>query len=81
MLTGFQTPNQTATAVMEAARKAGRAVGVSGVRGAGASGDLVLQSGGLRDRIGDPQLEVVEVSGTGTMTIQVVGVPECHQKW
>ena len=81
MLTGLPTLRQTAAAVMEAARKAGRALDVGEARGAGASGSLVLQSGGLRGRIGDPQPEVVEVSGTGTMMIPVVGVLECHQKW
>ena len=80
MLTGLPTLSQTATAVMEAARRAGRAVDVAKVRGEGA-GNVAPLSGGLRDQIGDPQLEVVEVSGTGTTMIQVAGVPECHQKW
>ena len=74
MLNGFPTHSQTATAVMEAARKAGRALDVARIRGEGAGNEAPL-SGGLRDQIGDPQLEVVEVSGTGTMTIQVVGSP------
>ena len=81
MLTGLATRNQTAAVVMEEARKAGRALDVGVVRGEGASGNLVLQSGGLRDQIGDPQLEVVEVSGTGMMMIPVGGDLECHQKW
>ena len=80
MLTGLPTLSQTATAVMEAARKAGRALDVAKVRGEGV-GNVAPWSGGLRDQIGDPQQEVVGVSGTGTMTLQVVGVPECHQKW
>ena len=83
MLTGLATRNQTPTAVMEEARKAGKALDVGVVIGAGASGSQVLQSGGLKDLIGGLQLEVVGASGTGTgmMMIPVGGDLDCHQKW
>ena len=81
LLIGLPLHRQTVAAV-KAARKAGRALDVGMVRGEGASnGKEAPQNGGLRDLIGDPQLVVVETIGTGTLMIQVVGVPECHQKW
>ena len=72
MLTGLQTLSQTATAVMEAARRAGKAVGVAKVLGKGA-GNGVLWNGGLSLQIGVPQLVEVIVAGTGPMMIQVGG--------
>ena len=74
MLTGLQTLSQTATAVMEAARRAGKAVGVAKVSGEGA-GNVVPWNGGLSHPIGDPQLAEVGVVGTGPMMIQVGGSP------
>ena len=72
MLTGLQTLSQTATAVMEAARRAGKAVGVAKVSGEGA-GNVAPWNGGLSHQIGDPQLVEVGVVGTGPMTIQIGG--------
>ena len=82
LLIGLPIHRQTVAAV-RAARKAGRALDVVRVSGEGASnGKEAPQNGGLRDLIGDPQLVVVMMIGTGTLTIQVfAGVPECHQKW
>ena len=74
MLTGFATLSQTAAAVVEAARRAGKAVGVAKVIGKGA-GNVVPWNGGLSLHIGIPQLVEVDVVGTGTMTIQVSGSP------
>ena len=72
MLTGLQTLSQTATAVMEAARRAGKAVGVAKVSGEGA-GNVAPWNGGLSHQIGGPQLVEVGVVGTGPMTIQIGG--------
>ena len=59
---------------MEAARRAGKAVGVAKVRGEGA-GNVAPWNGGLSHQIGDPQLVEVGVVGTGPMMIQVGGSP------
>ena len=72
MLTGFATLSQTAAAVVEAARRAGKAVGVAKVSGEGA-GNVAPWNGGLSHQIGDPQQVEVGVVGTGPMTIQIGG--------
>ena len=51
MLTGFATLSQTAAAVVEAARRAGKAVGVAKVSGEG-DGNVAPWNGGLSYPIG-----------------------------
>ena len=72
MLTGLQTLSQTATAVMEAARRAGKAVGVAKVSGEGA-GNVAPWNGGLSLQMVGLQLVGVRAAGTGMMMTPASG--------